>query len=189
MTSMTSMTSPLVTRASVTPPNMTPPRIPSLRPATAADVDRIAAIWHAGWRDGHLGHVPDALVRQRRAEDFRRLVPDRLDLTTVAVTEAGVVGFVTVHDAEVEQIYVDASARGTGLAAALLTHGEQVIAARADRAWLAVVDGNRRARRFYERQGWSNAGPFAYAAPSPTGGRLSVPALRYEKPLDPTPAR
>jgi GNAT superfamily N-acetyltransferase len=156
----------------------------ALRAATADDVDAIASIWHRGWSDGHLGHVPDALVRHRRAGDFRALVPPRVATTTVAETELGVVGFVTIRDDEVEEVYVDRTARGRGVADALLGHAEAVVAERFDHAWLAVVAGNARARRFYERCGWSDAGPHAYAAPLPDGSTVPVPVRRYERRLD-----
>lgn len=157
------------------------PTAPRLRPAAAADVEDICGVWQRGWPDGHLGHVPDALARhRRRPDDFRGLVLDRLDTTTVATVDGTVVGFVTVHDDEVQQVYVDAAARGTGVAATLLTHGEAVVGQRFDRVWLAVVAGNVRARRFYERQGWSDGGPFAYVAHT-TEGTVAVPAHRYEK--------
>ena len=35
---------------------------PVVRPATGEDVDAVASIWRDGWRDGHLGLVPDAPV-------------------------------------------------------------------------------------------------------------------------------
>jgi GNAT superfamily N-acetyltransferase len=89
---------------------------------------------------------------------------------------------VTVHDDEVEQIYVAADARGGGAAQALLRHAEQAIGGRFDVAWLAVVAGNARARRFYERNGWHDAGAFDYAAEIPNG-TLIVPSHRYEKRL------
>ncbi len=154
----------------------------SLRPATDADVNAIATVWHAGWPDGHLGNVPDKLVNhRRRLADFVRLVKPRVATTTVA-TSGGVVGFVTIHDDEVEQVYVAESARGTGAAAALLSHAEATIAERFNLAWLAVVAGNARARRFYARQGWQDAGPFDYPAEI-DGGMFSVPCHRYEKQL------
>ena len=34
----------------------------TLRGATLEDVKSVADIWHRGWRDGHLGHVPEALL-------------------------------------------------------------------------------------------------------------------------------
>jgi GNAT superfamily N-acetyltransferase len=79
-------------------------------------------------------------------------------------------------------MYVAERARGTTVAAALLARGEQIIAERFERAWLGVVAGNRRARRFYERQGWREAGAFDYPSQI-AGGTLAVPCLRYEKRL------
>ncbi|HEU4541056.1 MAG TPA: GNAT family N-acetyltransferase [Jiangellaceae bacterium] len=155
-----------------------------LRPATIDDVENIAAVWHSGWPDGHLGNVPDELAEHRQLADFLRLVPPRIDMTTVAASSDGVIGFVTVHDDEVEQVYVAKSARGSGVAAALLSHAEQTIADRYDRAWLAVVAGNDRARRFYARQGWRDAGPIEYSAEI-DGGTFIVPCHRYEKQLIP----
>lgn len=157
-----------------------------LRPATGADVEAIASVWHAGWPDGHLGHVPDELVNHRRTlGDFVRLATSRITTTTVAAN-GGVVGFVTVHDDEVEQVYVAKSARGSGIAAVLLSHAEVTIAQRFDMAWLAVVSGNARARRFYARQGWRDAGPFDYYAEI-DGGTFAVPCHRYEKQLAANP--
>jgi GNAT superfamily N-acetyltransferase len=148
------------------------------------DTESIAAVWYAGWRDGHLGHVPEALADHRRPEQFVARVPERLGTTTVATVDGRVVGFVTVHDDEVEQMYVDASARGTGVADVLLRHGETVIADGHAVAWLAVVAGNARARRFYERNGWHDAGTLAYSAQI-DGGSTVVPTRRYEKHVRP----
>jgi GNAT superfamily N-acetyltransferase len=158
----------------------------NLRPATEADSEAITAVWHAGWPDGHLGNVPSELLEHRSLADFRRLVTARIDATTVAVSDDGVIGFVTVHDDEVEQIYAAKAARGSGVAATLLTHAEQTIATRHARAWLAVVAGNVRARRFYEKQGWQDAGPFDYFA-EVEGGTFTVPCHRYEKQLTRSP--
>src|SRR5215475_8800251 len=151
-----------------------------LRPASRDDADAIAALWHRGWIDGHLGHVPEALHPYRRLEDFQQRVPPRLGTTTVATLGPEIVGFVTVQGDEVEQLYVAEAARGGGVASLLLRHGEQVIAPRYPSAWLAVAVGNARARRFYERQGWSDAGALDYAAET-TAGPVSVPCRRYER--------
>jgi GNAT superfamily N-acetyltransferase len=169
------------------PVMMTPPMRddarPELRPATASDADGIAGLWHRAWPDGHLGQVPEALVAHRQLEDFRRRVPERLFETTVALLDGALAGFVTVHRDEVEQVYVASEARGGGTAKALLAHAERLVARRFARAWLAVVPGNARARRFYERNGWRDAGPFEYRARAGTG-RVSVPCRRYEKHLE-----
>lgn len=152
----------------------------TLRAAEEDDIEAIADVWHRGWRDGHVGHVPDALLPHRHYQSFSSRVPGRLSATTVAVSDGRIVGFVTLCGDELEQLYVDAIARGSGAAVALIRHGEAAIARRFQRAWLAVATGNARARRFYAREGWSDAGPFDYAA-QVEGGTILVPCHRYEK--------
>jgi GNAT superfamily N-acetyltransferase len=152
----------------------------ALRPAVPGDLEAIAAVWHDGWADGHLGHVPEALAAHRGLDDFRRRVPARLPETTVAIAAGRLVGFVMLHGDEVEQVYVAREARGGGVADTLLACAEQEVARRGPVAWLAVAAGNARARRFYERNGWSDAGPFDYAA-EVAGGTMAVPCRRYTK--------
>jgi ribosomal protein S18 acetylase RimI-like enzyme len=152
----------------------------TLRAAAPDDTEAIADVWHRGWRDGHLGHVPEALLAHRDLASFLRRVPERLASTTLATLGERIVGFVTVRHDELEQLYVDASARGSAAAVALIRHGERRIGQAFERAWLAVATGNTRARRFYAREGWSDAGPFDYAA-QVAGASIAVPCHRYEK--------
>jgi GNAT superfamily N-acetyltransferase len=159
---------------------MTDVSVPTLRAAAPEDSEAIAELWHSGWRDGHIGNVPDAILPHRHLEDFRRRVAPRIPDSTVATIDGEIVGFVTVIEDEVEQVYVAAAARGTGVADALLRHGEQVVARRFGVAWLSVVAGNARARRFYERSGWHDAGPIEYRAEI-AGGSIPVTCRRYEK--------
>jgi GNAT superfamily N-acetyltransferase len=152
-----------------------------LRPGRPEDAGSVAEIWRAGWRDGHLGFVPDELVAARDEASFRTRATERVADTTVAVVDGRVAGFVMVVDDEVEQVYVSAHQRGSGVADTLLREAErQVGAAGHSRAWLAVVAGNGRARRFYERNGWSDDGLFDHRAPGPDGP-ITVPAHRYVK--------
>lgn len=152
-----------------------------VRPAAAADADAVAAIWYAGWRDGHVGHVPDELVAVRTKESFWTRAAQRVADTTVAVAGDEIAGFVMVVGAEVEQVYVASGHRGSGVAGTLLAEAErQVKAGGHDEAWLAVATGNARARRFYERSGWTDAGAFDYPA-SIDGGSVPVPCHRYVK--------
>jgi ribosomal protein S18 acetylase RimI-like enzyme len=155
----------------------------TLRPATPDDAPAVAAIWHLGWRDGHLGNVPDELVSARTEASFLPRAIERVPATTVAEVDGEVVGFVTVIDDEVEQVYVSSAHRGRGMADALMEAAErQLAAAGHPSAWLAVVAGNQRARRFYERRGWTDGGLFDHQAPD--GGQpLTVPAHRYVKDL------
>jgi GNAT superfamily N-acetyltransferase len=157
-----------------------PPEPCFLRKATPDDVGPVARIWHTGWADGHLGHVPPDLVRYRNEEQFVSRTRDRLEGTWVAESDGRPVGFVVVKDDEVEQLYVDRSARGTGVAVMLLRKGEaEIRSAGHRRAWLAVVAGNQRARSFYSRLGWRDAGPMAYLAETEIGP-MEVPTHRYE---------
>ena len=84
---------------------------------------------------------------------------------------------------ELNQLYVDPVARGSGVARALLAQGEARIAERYERGWLAVVAGNTRARRFYERAGWQEVGPIEQPSYAGPGQSLMIAALRYEKAL------
>jgi ribosomal protein S18 acetylase RimI-like enzyme len=152
-----------------------------LRPAAAADADEIAAIWWDGWGEAHEGRVPDALLAHRSAADLRDRVPALLATTTVATDGGTVAGFAVVLDDEVDQIYVARRFRGSGAAERLLGSAEEQIARRYDRAWLAVVAGNGRARRFYEQRGWRDAGAIEFAAWTTDGGTIPVPCRRYEK--------
>ena len=157
---------------------MTPPA--AIRPARDEDADAIAEIWHQGWKDGHLGHLPQELVDVRTEASFRRRAAERIPDATVATLDA-VVGFVMVVEGEVEQVYVSAASRGLGVADALMREAERQVAQGGhSKAWLAVVAGNARARGFYERAGWIDEGEFDYQA-SVEGGTISVPCRRYTK--------
>ncbi len=91
----------------------------------------------AGWHDAHPGHVPEGLTARRTLEAFHERAPKRVADTTVAELDGRVVGFVMVVGDEVEQVYVGATARGTGLAATLLSEAEAQVAARRSRHRLA----------------------------------------------------
>ncbi|MGH8838598.1 MAG: GNAT family N-acetyltransferase, partial [Jiangellaceae bacterium] len=134
--------------------------------------------------------VPDELVAARTLESFSSRAAQRVGDTVVFVVDGAVAGFVMVVDDEVEQVYVSRRHRGTGVAAALLGEAERLVRSKGhERAWLAVVAGNARARRFYERMGWTDEGAFDYPAAN-AGSTIPVPCLRYVKRLDaasPTP--
>ena len=153
----------------------------TLRPAGPEDSAAVAEIWFQGWRDGHLGHVSDDLLAIRTRESFESRAPERVGDTVVAVVGDAVAGFVMVVDDEVEQVYVAARHRGSGVAAALLAEAERLVGrAGHEHAWLAVVAGNGRARRLYERNGWTDEGLFDHQARTATGA-IAVPAHRYVK--------
>ena len=152
-----------------------------LRPATAGDVSSIAQIWHRGWQDGHVGHVPEELATARTERSFWSRAAERLPDTTIAEIGGTIAGFVMVVGDEVEQVYVGADNRGSGVANLLLAEAERRVRRGGhDTAWLAVVAGNERARRFYAKQGWMDKGSFDYQAQGPDGP-ITVPSHRYVK--------
>jgi GNAT superfamily N-acetyltransferase len=154
---------------------------PTIRPAGAGDTDAVAAIWYAGWGDGHLGHVPEELVAVRTKDSFWTRAAERVAETTVAVVGDEVAGFVMVVGDEVEQVYVSRDHRGSGVAGVLLGEAERQVKGNGfGEAWLAVATGNARARRFYERSGWSDGGAFDYPA-GVESGTVPVPCHRYVK--------
>jgi len=159
---------------------------PILRPATEADVDAIAELFHRGWHDVHPGRVPDGLTERRTAQAFHDRVAHRVaetDETTVAEVDGRIAGFVMVHDDEAEQVYVDRDFRGSGVAALLLSEAErQIAAAGHDEAFLAVVRGNDRAQAFYSRQGWVDRGDVDYPVTALGESYLS-PCRRFTKRL------
>jgi GNAT superfamily N-acetyltransferase len=153
----------------------------TLRPAAPSDAEAVAEIWRLGWRDGHLGNVPDELVAARTDETFGTRTAERIGATTVAEVEGAVAGFVMVVGDEVEQVYVSAAHRGTGVAGELLAEAERQVRANGhDTAWLAVVPGNARARAFYEHRGWRDEGSFDYETPT-QHGVIAAPCHRYTK--------
>lgn len=152
----------------------------TLRPALSQDIPCIAALWHTGWVDAHMGQVPEALLAHRSFQHHLERTVERIDAIGLALYGSKIVGFFMLHNAEIEQFYVDSSARGSGVAATLLSCAERLIRRDHEIAWLAVVAGNTRARRFYERNGWRDTGSFNYDAWT-LDGAIPVPALRYEK--------
>ncbi|WP_227000610.1 GNAT family N-acetyltransferase [Protaetiibacter intestinalis] len=158
-----------------------------IRPATPADAERVVDIWAPGWRDGHLGHVPEALLAHRTREAFVPRVAAAIPRTRVAEVDGVIAGFTMTAGDEVDQVYVDPAFRGTGVAAALLADAADAVRAAGHPVpWLAVASGNARARHFYEREGWTDAGEFAYAAE--IGADASVPVSCHRMELRPARA-
>lgn len=172
------------TIAGMPPPGReAPPPVvePVVRRATPDDLPDVERIWHEGWTDAHVGHVPDGLLPHRQREHFAQLAATRVSAMWVAVQDDAIAGFVVVKRDEIEQLYVDRPRRGTGVAVLLLRKGEtEIRLAGHTRAWLAVVAGNQRARAFYARLGWHDAGPMSYQAQTSTGS-FPVPTLRYQR--------
>jgi L-amino acid N-acyltransferase YncA len=147
---------------------------PAVRDATALDAAAIARVHVASWRATYRGIVPDAVLDrlsvERREAYWRETAADPAGPPVWVAEVAGqVVGFASAGPCrdedmpagtgELHAIYLAPQAWGRGLGRALLDHAVADLRARSlDPLVLWVLTGNRRARTFYERQGWRPEG-------------------------------
>ena len=130
-----------------------------IRQADISEVDTLAKLWYDGWQDAHAQILPAELTKVRTLPSFRERLLAALADVRVAGPPGTPVGLCIVKRDELNQLYVSASARGTGVAARLLIEGEARIRANGfTQAWLACAIGNERAARFYEKHGWQRVG-------------------------------
>jgi len=170
---------------------------PLVRPMTADDCGHVSDIRIRGWRTAYRGLMPQSYLdgldvaedAERRRALFARTPVGTVNL--VAEDDDGkVVGWAChgpyrdgeslTEDAELYALYVDAARFGTGIGRALLQESVRACAeAGQGRMLLWVVEGNARARRFYERAGFRADGaeePFEVAG-------AVVPEVRYARDL------
>jgi GNAT superfamily N-acetyltransferase len=154
-----------------------------VRRARPDDAEALVRAHEAGW-DATLGTI----VGKRLAELApleSRVDRARESLTSapgdaaawIAAREGEVVGMAVTLGHELRDLYVVPEAWGSGVALALMNAAlDHVRASGAAKAFLWVGEANARARRFYEREGWS---PDGETRESPLGPR----ELRYRRAL------
>jgi len=153
-----------------------------VRPVDPVEIDRLAGIWYDGWQDAHAGILPPELARRRTLDSFRDRLRATLESLRVVGPPADPVGFCFVRGDELCQLYVSATARGSGAAATLIADAEaRMREAGVETAWLACAVGNERAARFYEKHGWRRVGTVMHQ-PDDSGG-IEFEVWRYEKRL------
>lgn len=154
-----------------------------VRPADASEIAHLAKVWYDGWQDAHAKILPAELARLRTEESFRDRLRAMLPNIRVIGPPGAPEGFCIVKGDELYQLFVTASSRGSGVAAALIADAEARIAANgAGVGWLACAIGNDRAARFYEKHGWRRAGTMINHAETPHG-TFPLETWRYEKSL------
>ncbi|RYE04011.1 MAG: GNAT family N-acetyltransferase [Sphingomonadales bacterium] len=148
------------------------------RDATAADLPAIDALFRESF-DATFGHLyaPEDLATffaqftdEAWADEFAQ--PDlRL---RIAEDDAGLAGFCKISDLELpaetkartmelRQLYLAERAKGSGAAQGLMEWAiSQARARDAEEVWLSVYIDNHRARRFYERYGFEDQGPYRF---------------------------
>ena len=158
-----------------------------IRPLDPLDLQPLTTLWHDGWREAHLEHVPEGLIRLRTRDSFTPRLLAFGDGLRVAGPVGAPVGMCATREDELDQLFVAPEARGTDLAQRLLADGEARLAkAGIRRAHLLCMVENARAVRFYTRQGWESVG--VRCEPVQTAeGPFSFDVLRFEKDLPTAP--
>src|ERR1044072_7575705 len=112
----------------------------SARAADVGEIDHLARLWHQGWNDAHASLAPAGLVRARTLDSFRDRLATAIADTFVIGPPGTPSGFYMLKDDELYQFYVARSARGSGIAAALIADAEARLAERGvSTAWLACA--------------------------------------------------
>jgi GNAT superfamily N-acetyltransferase len=148
-----------------------------VRPAVLDDAPALARVHIRTWQEAYVGLIDQGVLDGLSDELANRTDWWRTHLTSeppldvwVGVSDEGTVeGFVTFGESrderpmpttgEVRAIYTRERVWGTGLGSALWDAATAQLAARGCvEATLWVLDTNVRARRFYERKGWTADG-------------------------------
>ena len=126
----------------------------SIRDCQASDVEFVANLWQILWHSAHSDIVPLELVKLRTQDSFVQRTHDLIN--HIRVCGSGEVqGFCITRKDELYQLYVSATAQGTGLAKLLIDDAEaQIVASGYSRSWLVCAVGNERAAAFYKKRGW-----------------------------------
>jgi ribosomal protein S18 acetylase RimI-like enzyme len=140
----------------------------TIRRATPDDAVAVATIQVHGHRFAYRGILPqpesdDEWIAGRTRAWAPQLAPEHERHTFVAERDGAIIGFVTVGPAEhapdvghLFALYLEPDVIGSGVGSALCAAGEADLRARGfSAATLWVLEENARARRFYERRGWS----------------------------------
>jgi GNAT superfamily N-acetyltransferase len=145
----------------------------TIRQAALADVPAIAEVHLRSWQWAYRGQLPDDFLNglsqtlDRRIDVYRAALPNLPPdhRWWVAEHNGKIVGFAITQPsrdedappmtAEVALIYLLQEAAGKGIGRRLFAHAVDDLRLRGyKQAWLWVLEGNARARRFYEAAGW-----------------------------------
>ena len=144
-----------------------------IRPAQPGDALTVARVHVRSWQAAYRGLLPEDYLAQLRPEDraarYDFAAGDPAKPHTLVAAEAGaIIGFASTmpsRDAERADhgelcaLYVNPEHWGRGIGVALVAAARARLAeAGFQRALLWVLNGNRRAERFYQRDGWAADG-------------------------------
>lgn len=161
----------------------------SLRPATLADAALIAAIHSASWQAAYRGLLPDAFLDGELAQERAAYWEARLGapggerrMVLIAELAGEPIGFVCAEQQPesasgvlLDNLHALPGYQGIGVGKLLMRAAQDWARAQgAAQLFLYVLEGNKPAIGFYERQGWQCVG----AEPDRMGG-VDIIALRY----------
>ncbi|SPM42634.1 Ribosomal protein S18 acetylase RimI and related acetyltransferases [Mycobacterium numidiamassiliense] len=164
-----------------------------VRAAAPGDAMAAARVHVRSWQWAYRGLVAQDYLDGLRPEAWAGrytfgLVGLRVPSTQVAVDGATICGLVTTglcrdddlsNCGELMAIYVDPAHAHAGVGRSLMAAARERLGAVAGRAALWVLDGNVRARRFYERDGWRCDG----SRRTRVYGGVPVGEVRYQSAL------
>ncbi len=131
-----------------------------IRAASRSDLDAIARLHTASWRDAYKNFLPPSYLKERVAQDLAdlwescRIKPDDLILVAQDVRNKNrLVGFISVWcrpDPYIDNLHCDPTETGKGIGKALMKAAfEQILLRKKQTASLTVITQNSNARNFY----------------------------------------
>jgi len=154
-----------------------------VRFARPSDVSGVAALYHAVWHETQAPFMPIQERKRRTLAFFVERMSTLLATTVVEARGRSIVGFAAWSGNLLGQIFVAKAFRGMDVGPALMARAEREMAVRGIvRAELHCVAGNDRARRFYERLGWTCQGEMVEPVLG-EGGEVGVAFWRMAKTL------
>lgn len=150
-----------------------------IRKATQDDIPAIAALHIGGWKAAYGGMIDqgylDSLSVEARTKDWQNWMAAGESDTLIAEKDGVAVGFITtgrtktpppgsspirpLYSAEVYALYLDPSVWRQGVGTALLKQAATDLKAQKHSSLcLWVLDGNARAKSFYEKMGGQKVG-------------------------------
>lgn len=173
----------------------------TIRSVAVDDAEAIASVHVTAWKVAYEGIIPqaflDALDITERAGHWRSILTGEITAPNVPrptdfVVEdsSGLVGFANVgrfrgrpddlEAGELWAMYVHPDAWGTGAGDALMDETiDELIRMGVTTAYLWVLEGNGRARRFYERHGWTSDD----VSETFDANGSQIPEVRYSRPI------
>ena len=154
-----------------------------VRFARPSEVSQVAALYHAVWHETQAPFMPIDERTRRTLAFFVQRMSGLLATTLVERRSGSIVGFSAWRGRLLGQLYVAKAFRGTNVAPLLMATAEREMAKEGiAEAELHCVAGNDRARRFYERVGWTCKGEI-FEPVLGEGGEVGVAFWRMTKAL------